>query len=84
MVFFRGPPALLRRAAAVGAACSGPFATSSCRSFLASFFPEPKLVAPEHALPGRPQKMKIATQHYVLGTPMEGPWPDHFKVRPGA
>ena len=75
-----GYTALLRRAAAcaVGAPIVG--APSSCRGFLASFFPEPKLVAPEHALPGRPQKMKVASQHYVLGTPLEGPWPEGFKV----
>mmetsp|Transcript_125665 Transcript_125665/g.222669 ORF Transcript_125665/g.222669 Transcript_125665/m.222669 type:complete len:287 (+) Transcript_125665:1-861(+) len=32
------------------------------------------------ALKGRPQKMKVASQHYVFKTPMEGPWPENMKV----
>ena len=34
----------------------------------------------DKALPGRAQKMKIASKHFVLGNPMEGPWPEHLKV----
>jgi len=38
------------------------------------------LVAREEALPGRASKMPVAKNHYVLKTPMEGPWPEHMKV----
>lgn len=31
-------------------------------------------------LPGRKEAVKVARYHYVLSTPMEGPWPEHFKV----
>ena len=43
-------------------------------------FAQPEMVAPEKALPGRKQKMQVAPKHYVLGTPMEGPWPEPLKV----
>lgn len=39
-----------------------------------------EIVAKQDALPGRSSKMKVSAQHYVLKTPMEGPWPDHMKV----
>mmetsp|Transcript_21912 Transcript_21912/g.56380 ORF Transcript_21912/g.56380 Transcript_21912/m.56380 type:complete len:275 (-) Transcript_21912:172-996(-) len=39
-----------------------------------------QMVPREHALPGRSTKMPIAKTHYVLKTPMEGPWPDGSKV----
>jgi len=38
------------------------------------------MVTPENALKGRSQKMQVAPKHYVLGTPMEGPWPEGYKV----
>jgi peptide-methionine (S)-S-oxide reductase len=41
---------------------------------------EPKMATPENALKGRSQKMQVAPKHYVLGTPMEGPWPEGYKV----
>lgn len=39
-----------------------------------------KMVKPAKALPGRADKMPVADKHYVLGTPMEGPWPSHLRV----
>jgi len=38
------------------------------------------MVAPEEALPGRDEEMPVAPRHVVLGTPMQGPWPDGFEV----
>ena len=38
------------------------------------------LVAPTDALPGRAAKMPISNKHYVLGTPMDGPWPEGMAV----
>ena len=32
--------------------------------------------SPEQALPGRPQRMPVAEKHYVLGTPLEPPFPE--------
>ena len=53
-------------------------------SMISSLFglrPEPVMVKPEDALPGRPDKMKVAKEHYVLkGNSMEGPWPEGYKV----
>ena len=34
-----------------------------------------KMPTPETALKGRAEKMPVAPQHVVLGTPMVGPWP---------
>jgi len=39
-----------------------------------------ELIAPEKALPGRQQKMRVPSKHYVLGTEMVGPWPEGHKV----
>ena len=39
-----------------------------------------ELISKDDALPGRTTKMRLAAKHYVLGTPMEGPWPEHMKV----
>mmetsp|Transcript_9225 Transcript_9225/g.24228 ORF Transcript_9225/g.24228 Transcript_9225/m.24228 type:complete len:258 (-) Transcript_9225:179-952(-) len=39
-----------------------------------------ELVDPGRALKGRAEKMKISPEHYVLGTPMEGPWPENMKT----
>ena len=35
-----------------------------------------ELVAPEDALPGRPEPMPVPERHDVLGTPLEPPFPD--------
>jgi peptide-methionine (S)-S-oxide reductase len=35
-----------------------------------------KMIAPERALKGRDQRMPLPARHDVLGTPLEGPWPD--------
>ena len=47
-----------------------------------SFFSylQPKMISPEQALPGRQEKQRVAPTHYVLGNPMEGPWPAGHKV----
>jgi len=41
---------------------------------------EPEMVKKEDALPGRDTIMEIADTHYVLGTPMRGPWPEGFQI----
>jgi len=38
------------------------------------------MIAPEKALKGREAKMPIDPKHFILGTPMEGPWPENMKV----
>jgi peptide-methionine (S)-S-oxide reductase len=38
------------------------------------------MVEKERALPGRPSEMPVSDKHFVLGTPMKGPWPAGFKV----
>jgi peptide-methionine (S)-S-oxide reductase len=35
-----------------------------------------KLPTPEEALPGRDQRMAVPERHFVLGTPLEPPFPD--------
>ena len=47
---------------------------------LFGLMPQPEMVKPENALPGRAQKMPVADRHYVLGNKMEGPWPEGHKV----
>jgi peptide-methionine (S)-S-oxide reductase len=40
-----------------------------------------ELVTAQAALPGRPHRpFEIAPQHVVLGTPLEGPWPEGHEV----
>ncbi len=34
-----------------------------------------RALSPERALPGRAQRLPVATRHFVLGTPMEPPFP---------
>jgi peptide-methionine (S)-S-oxide reductase len=34
------------------------------------------VIAPEDALPGREEKMPVPAHHFVLGTPLEPPFPD--------
>jgi len=38
------------------------------------------MVDPARALPGRKEKMRISATHYVLKTPMEGPFPENTKT----
>ena len=35
--------------------------------------------APEDALPGRPEKMRVPERHYVLGAPLEPPFPEGYR-----
>ena len=35
-----------------------------------------ELPAPEDALPGRPEKIRVPDKHFVLGTPLEPPFPE--------
>jgi peptide-methionine (S)-S-oxide reductase len=39
-----------------------------------------EMVTPDRALPGRPEPLRVAPTHVVLGTPMTGPWPDGLEV----
>jgi peptide-methionine (S)-S-oxide reductase len=39
-----------------------------------------ELPTPEKALPGRAEPMKVPARHTVLGTPLQGPWPDGLEV----
>lgn len=38
------------------------------------------MVTPEQALPGRDEPPRISPVHVVLGTPLQGPWPDGHEV----
>ena len=38
------------------------------------------MVSKDKALPGRAVPMKISQKHFVLGNPMQGPWPEGHKV----
>jgi peptide-methionine (S)-S-oxide reductase len=38
------------------------------------------MVSPEDALPGRPDKMPVPDKHYVLGTPIEPPFPEGLET----
>jgi peptide-methionine (S)-S-oxide reductase len=38
------------------------------------------MVTEARALRGREDKMPVATKHYVLGTPLEGPWPEGMEL----
>ncbi|GAA1823847.1 peptide-methionine (S)-S-oxide reductase MsrA [Luedemannella flava] len=42
--------------------------------------PDPVMVTPEQALPGRTTPMPVADRHTVLGTPLRGPWPAGLSV----
>ena len=39
-----------------------------------------EMVSEQEALPGRGQAMPVAERHVVLGTPLQGPWPDGHEV----
>jgi len=36
--------------------------------------------APEDTLPGRDREMPVPERHTVLGTPLQGPWPEGYEV----
>ena len=38
------------------------------------------MVSPAEALPGRPEKMPVPDKHYVLGTPLEPPFPEGLET----
>jgi peptide-methionine (S)-S-oxide reductase len=38
------------------------------------------MVSPDDALPGRDEPIPVTDTHVVLGTPMQGPWPDGHEV----
>ncbi len=38
------------------------------------------MVTPEQALPGRDEPPRISPVHVVLGTPLQGPWPDGHEM----
>src|SRR3954468_15370026 len=39
-----------------------------------------RMVAPEDALPGRPDPIPVPDQHYVLGTPLKPPFPEGLQT----
>jgi peptide-methionine (S)-S-oxide reductase len=47
---------------------------------MALFGRSPALPAPERALPGRAQRMRVAARHVVLGTPLEPPYPEGIEL----
>src|SRR3954464_14484612 len=47
---------------------------------MALFFREKsKMIDPERALPGRSERMRVPDKHFVLGTPLEPPFPEGFQ-----
>src|SRR5689334_18075629 len=38
------------------------------------------MVEPEAALPGRSERMRVPEKHFVLGTPLEGPFPEGVRT----
>ncbi|MEA2425638.1 MAG: peptide-methionine (S)-S-oxide reductase [Thermoleophilaceae bacterium] len=48
---------------------------------MALFFREKtKMIEPDRALPGRPEKMRVPARHFVLDTPLEPPFPDGIET----
>jgi peptide-methionine (S)-S-oxide reductase len=48
---------------------------------MALFFREKtKLIDPERALPGRSDKVRVPERHFVLGTPLEPPFPEGIET----
>ena len=48
---------------------------------MALFFREKtKMIDPERALPGRSDHMRVPDKHFVLGTPLEPPFPEGFQT----
>src|SRR3954470_6921927 len=38
-----------------------------------------KMIDPQRALPGRSERMRVPDKHFVLGTPLEPPFPEGFQ-----
>ena len=38
------------------------------------------MIAPDEALPGRADPIPVPATHHVLGTPLQGPWPEGLEV----
>ena len=38
------------------------------------------MVAPDEALPGRSESMRVPETHFVNGNPLQGPWPDGMEI----
>ena len=75
--------AAMRTAFVAGAKTAAGAKRGAGVAMLGSLFgliPQPEMVKPEDALPGRANKMPVAPRHYVLGNKMEGPWPEGYKV----
>ena len=45
-----------------------------------SFEKKVEMPSPERALPGRDAKMRVPAKHFVLGTPLEGPFPSDTEM----
>lgn len=43
-------------------------------------FSKTTVIAPDQALPGRAEAIETASEHYVTGRPLAGPYPDGFEV----
>lgn len=41
---------------------------------------KPQMPTPDTALPGRDMQMPVTAMHFVLGTPMQAPWPEGMAV----
>ncbi|HVL33078.1 MAG TPA: peptide-methionine (S)-S-oxide reductase MsrA [Actinomycetota bacterium] len=39
-----------------------------------------RMIAPDEALPGRADPIPVPATHHVLGTPLQGPWPEGLEV----
>ncbi len=44
-----------------------------------SFTDKTRMPTPDQALPGREEPMPVAERHYVLGTPLKGPFPENLR-----
>ena len=44
------------------------------------FTREPRLPTRDEALPGREERIPVPTRHYVLGNPLEGPFPEGLEL----
>ncbi len=47
---------------------------------LFDFASKTKMVEREKALPGRPEPRPVPSTHFVLGTPLQGPFPDGYQT----
>ena len=43
------------------------------------FTDKTRMPTPDQALPGREEPMPVAERHYVLGTPLKGPFPENLR-----